>query len=527
MWKTLLLLFAFLTGLSAEQKRKNILFIFSDDHAVQSIGAYGSKINKTPNIDRIADQGTVFLNSFCGNSLCGPSRAMVLTGKHSHLNGFRQNGDRFDGSQTTFPQLLQKAGYQTAIIGKWHLGTQPTGFDYFDILPGQGKYYNPHLYKKGENKGPKKQRWGTQYTGYVSDIITDKSLEWLEKRDKNKPFLLMSQHKAPHEPWDPPLRNLNNYDNVTIPEPVTLFDDYKNRSATLAANTTTIANYLSANSLHYIDPKKDRIPSVFYRMNEDQKAIWNKAYGPKNEKMLNSKFTAKEMTQWRYQRYVKDYLRCIDNIDENVGRILDYLEKNDLMKDTVIIYSSDQGFYLGEHGWYDKRWMFEESMKMPFIISWPGVTKAGTVNKNLIQNIDYAPTFCEIAGIEAHKDFQGKSIKKIIEDPQSEWRENVYYHYYEYPNIHNIPPHEGVRTKRYKLINFYKNDGYNLFDLENDPHELKDLSKSPEYAEVVKMMTERLNRVRSELNVPALDKRKIEPVLRPKHYVHEDKKSDN
>ena len=463
------LLFFLCLALTAEQKRMNILFIFSDDHAVQSIGAYGSKINKTPNIDRLADQGTVFLNSFCGNSLCGPSRAMVLTGKHSHLNGFKQNGDLFDGTQTTFPQLLQKAGYQTAVIGKWHLSSDPTGFDHWEILPGQGSYYNPNMYKKGDKKGPKKYNWGTRYEGYCSDIITNKSLEWLDKRDKNKPFLLMSQHKAPHEPWDPPLRNLNNYDNVTIPEPVTLFDDYKNRSVTLAANTTTIANYLSAKSLHYTDPEVGKEPSALKRMTKEQRAVWEKAYGPKNEAIFKANFTAKEMTQWRYQRYVKDYLRCIDNIDENVGRILDYLEKNDLMKNTIVIYSSDQGFYLGEHGWYDKRWMFEESMKMPFIISWPGITQPGSVNKNLIQNIDYAPTFCDIAGIEAPADMQGKSLRKALTDPQAKWREGVYYHYYEYPNIHNIPPHEGVRTKRYKLINFYMNDGFNLFDLENDP----------------------------------------------------------
>lgn len=508
----------------AELKKKNILFIFSDDHALQAIGAYGSKINKTPNIDRLAAQGTVFRNSFCGNSLCGPSRAMVLTGKHSHANGFRQNYDRFDGSQQTFPKLLQKAGYQTAVIGKWHLISEPTGFDHFDILPGQGAYYNPNMFKKGEDNGKTKHERGTKYSGYVTDIITDKSIEWLDKtRDKAKPFMLMCQHKAPHEPWDPPLKNLYNYDGVTIPEPPTLFDDYKNRSRALAENTTTISNYLSAKSLHYKDPAFNQEPTALKRMTAEQRAAWNKAYGPKNEAMLKAGFTAEEMTQWRYQRYVKDYLRCIDSIDENVGRILDYLEKNDLMKDTVVIYSSDQGFFLGEHGWYDKRWMFEESMKMPFIISWPGVTKAGTVNDNLIQNIDYAPTFCEIAGITPPADLQGKSLKSIIENPDSEWRESVYYHYYEYPNIHNVPPHEGVRTGRYKLINFYKNDGYNLFDLEQDPHELKDLSRSPEYADVLESMKSKLAGLRKELQVPPLDKTKIKPVLRPLQYIHKTK----
>ena len=524
MYKILIVILGLLLSLSAEQKRKNILFIFSDDHALQAIGAYGSKINKTPNIDRLAAQGTVFRNSFCGNSLCGPSRAMVLTGKHSHANGFRQNYDRFDGAQVTFPKLLKKAGYQTALIGKWHLISQPTGFDYFDILPGQGKYYNPYLYKRGENLGKNKQAWGTQHSGYVTDIITDKSIDWLDNRNKEKPFLLMCQHKAPHEPWDPPLKNLKNYDAVTIPEPSTLFDDYKNRSQTLTENTTTISNYLSAKSLHYTDPINKKPPSVYYQMNKEQKASWDKVYEPTNNQMFKSTFTAKEMTQWRYQRYVKDYLRCIDSIDENVGRILDYLEKNNLMKDTIVIYSSDQGFYLGEHGWYDKRWMFEESMKMPFIISWPGVSKPDSVNDNLIQNIDYAPTFCEIAGVKPPAEMHGKSLKGIIEDPKSQWRESVYYHYYEYPNIHNVPPHEGVRTKRYKLINFYKNDGLNLFDLESDPNELKDLSKNPEYADVLASMKTELKKVRNNFAVPALNSEKVKPVLRPIQYIHKESK---
>ncbi len=344
----LFLFFSFLalTG-RAEERPLNILILFTDDHALQAIGAYGSVINRTPNIDRIAATGTVFENSFCGNSICGPSRATILTGTHSHVNGFRQNRDEFDGSQITFPQLLQGAGYQTALIGKWHLGSDPTGFDHWENLPNQGNYYNRNLYEKGENTDPKMWRWGDRYEGYVTDIITDLTLDWLENRDPSRPFLLMSQHKAPHEPWDPPLRNLHNYDDVSIPEPPTLFDDYANRSETLAANTTTIANHLSARSLHYTDPVLKRPPTALLRMSPEQKEAWNAAYGPKNRQMLESNLSPREMTRWRYQRYVKDFLRCIDAVDENVGRVLDYLEENDLMENTVVIYSSDQGLLPG------------------------------------------------------------------------------------------------------------------------------------------------------------------------------------
>lgn len=497
----------------AKEKPLNILFIFSDDHAVQALDAYGSRINKTPNIDRLARSGAVFENSFCGNSICGPSRATVLTGKHSHKNGFVQNRDVFDGSQVTFPKLLSQAGYQTALIGKWHLGSDPTGFDHWEILPGQGHYYNPVLYTKEHKKVNRGTRRGVKYDGYVTDIITDLSIEWLEKRDKSKPFLLMSQHKAPHGPWDPPLRNLHRYDDATIPEPPTLFDDYANRSTALAENTTTISNDLPARNLHYTDPVTGEKPRALARMTAQQSQAWNAAYGPKNRKMLAAKLTQREMTRWRYQRYIKDYLRCIDCIDENVGRILDYLEKNDLIDNTVIVYSSDQSFNLGEHGWYDKRWMFEESMRMPLIMHWPAVIAPGSRYKHLVQNIDYAPTFCEIAGVQPPRDMQGKSLKGAVTAPGAPWRKGIYYHYYEYPNIHNIPPHEGVRTERYKLINFYKNDGYNLFDLKSDPNEMIDLSANPEYKEVLKNMEAELAGLRKKYDVPTLDMRKVEAVL--------------
>jgi len=510
----LLAVFSGIFTVQAAKKPLNIVFIFSDDHAIQAISSYGSKINKTPNIDRLAKLGTVFENSFCSNSICGPSRATVLTGLHSHKNGFKQNNDVFNGSQMTFPKLLQKVGYETALIGKWHLSSDPTGFDHWEILPNQGNYYNPNLYKEGDRSELRPAKWGRRYQGYVTDVITDLSIDWLENRDQNKPFLLMCQHKAPHEPWAPPIKNLNNYDDVTIPEPETLFDDYANRSKTIKANTTTIGNFLSARSLKYVDPMNPQKLPDLYRMTPEQKQAWLTAYEPKNKKMFESNLSGKDMTRWRYQRYIKDYLRCIDSIDENVGRVLDYLEKQDLMDNTVIVYSSDQSFLLGEHGMYDKRWMFEESLKMPFIMHWPNQTTPGSRETQLIQNIDYAPTFCDIAGVTPPKTMQGTSLKKLLKNSEEKWREGIYYHYYEYPNIHNVPPHEGVRTGRYKLINFYKNDGYNLFDLEADPNELKDLSKNIEYQKIMKQMIQKLAKLRRQYDVPPLDLSKIEPILR-------------
>ncbi len=504
----------------ATEKPLNILLIFTDDHATQAIGAYGSTLIETPNIDRLAERGVVFDNSFCGNSICGPSRATVLTGLHSHQHGFMVNENTaFNGAQQTFPKLLQQVGYQTALIGKWHLGSDPTGFDYWNILPNQGSYYNPNFYEKGENTDPKMWKWGDRYEGYVTDITTDLSIEWLEQRDQTKPFLLMSQHKAPHEPWDPPQKYLTLFDDIEIPEPPTLFDDYANRSITLASNTTTIAEFMWHRSFHYTHPS-DRPPTALARMNPEQRAAWDAAYGPKNKKMLEADFTPKEMAQWRYQRYIKDYLRCITSVDENIGRLLDYIEENNLMENTVVIYASDQSFYLGEHGWYDKRWMFEESFRMPLIMHWPGVTKPGSRIEQLVQNIDYAPTFCEIAGISPPYNMQGESLKTIIDNPQAPWREDVYYHYYEYPNIHNVPPHEGVRTDRYKLINFYKHDGYNLFDLKTDPNEMIDLSNHPKYTKVMEQMKKRLAALRKQYDVPPLDTSKVKAVLREPSYSH-------
>ncbi|MCH2208528.1 MAG: sulfatase [Lentisphaerales bacterium] len=505
LYKCIVILFISLTVLA--DNRPNIVFIFTDDHAVQSIGAYGSKINKTPNIDRIADEGAVFLNSFCANSICGPSRACVLTGKHSHKNGFYTNagGTRFDGSQFTFPKVMRKNGYQTAMIGKWHLKSTPTGFDYWNILPGQGSYYNPDFITE---KGKKR------YQGYATTVTTDISLDWLESRDKNKPFLLMCQHKAPHRTWAPDLKHLTKYEDVEIPEPATLFDNYENRSPTLTKNHMSIDKHFYYSydlkvhqQVPFASEREKRLKDGEYRrMTPEQKKIWDAAYKKRNDAFLKAAPTGKDLVRWKYQRYIKNYLRCIDSVDENIGRLLDYLDKNNLSQNTIVVYSSDQGFYLGEHGWYDKRWMFEESLKMPFVIRWPGKIKAGSRYQQLIQNIDYAPTFLQAAGIMAPEEVQGQSMLPLFKDQQASGRDAIYYHYYEHMTEHKVPRHEGVRDGRYKLINFYSNDGYNLFDLKKDPNEMTDLSKNPEYQGILEVMKGKLSKLRQKYDLPELKK---------------------
>ena len=473
---------------SAEAKRPNIVFIFSDDHAVQAIGAYGSKINTTPNIDRLAKEGAIFENSFCANSICGPSRANILTGKHSHINGFLRNGNRFDGGQPTFPKMLQRVGYQTAIVGKWHLSTDPTGFNYWEVLPGQGSYYNPDFIQMdGKRK---------RYTGYCTDIITERTLDWLKNdRDEDKPFMLMCQHKAPHRNWAPAPRHLKMFDGITVPEPETLFDDYSGRSPLLKENEMTIKDHFHwGHDMKFhgenLFPKYfSRLGNGEYRrMNAEQKAAWDAHYEPLNQafikKMNAGELSDKQIIQWKYQRYIKDYLATIQAVDESVGKVLDYLDESGLAENTIVIYSADQGFYLGEHGWYDKRWMFEESLKMPFLIKWPGVVKPGIKPKALIQNIDYAPTFLEIAEAEIPSDIQGSSLVPLLKAdgmPGADWRKSIYYTYYENASVHAVPIHDGVRTSRYKLMYFPRGRQWQMFDLKEDPLELKSVHNEASY----------------------------------------------
>ena len=372
---------ASLSGARAKTyRRPNIIFIMSDDHASHALSCYGSKVNKTPNLDRIAKGGVRFTNAFCTNSICGPCRAVILTGKYSHLNGFKDNRSRFDGSQQTFPKLLQQAGYETAIIGKWHLKTDPTGFDYWNVLPGQGAYYNPVMIEMGERK---------KYTGYVTDIITDHCLNWLKARPSGKPFCLMYHHKAPHRRWEPGPDYLTMYDDVTIPEPETLFDDYAGRGRAAKEQDMSIEKTMTENDLK-LTPMK--------RLTPEQKAKWDAAYEPKNEAFRQANLKGKDLVRWKYQRYMKDYLRCIASVDDNVGRLLDYLDASGLADDTVVVYTSDQGFYLGDHGWFDKRFMYEESLRMPLLVRYPREVRAGSVNKDIVLNLDFGETFLDYAG---------------------------------------------------------------------------------------------------------------------------------
>ena len=466
--------------------RPNIVFIFSDDHAYQAIGAYGSQINRTPNIDRIADEGMLFENCLVTNSICGPSRATILTGKYSHLNGFYQNGDRFDGSQTTFPKLLQDAGYQTAIFGKWHLESDPTGFDRWHILPGQGAYYNPTMIKEGER---------VEHEGYTTDIITDLTLDWLEEgRDPDRPFLVMCQHKAPHRNWQPGPKYLEKYKDETIPEPPTLYDDYEGRGTAAKTQDMTIRDTMTPRDLKLVPPGN---------LTEEQQTLWDAAYGPENEELERLGLSGVDLVRWKYQRYIKDYLRCVDSVDESVGRVLDYLDEAGLADDTIVVYSSDQGFYLGEHGWFDKRWMYAESLRTPLLVRWPGVVEPGSRSDRLVSNLDFAETFLDVAGLPVPEAMQGRSLVPLLEGEEpGDWRSSFYYHYYEFPGAHSVRRHYGVRTDRYKLIDFYNLGEREMYDLDRDPSELRSCYDDPQYAEVRQSLEAELAGLRRELGVP-------------------------
>ena len=482
---------------SAEE-RTNILFIFTDDHAAHAMSCYGSQINQTPHLDRIAAEGMLFRNCFCTNSICGPSRAVIQTGKYSHKNGFHVNGDKFDGTQQTFPKLLQAAGYETAVIGKWHLGEHmpPQGYSYSDVLVGQGPYYNPPMLQDVDGTGNQTR---IKRTGYTTDIITDLALEWLKSgRDESKPFMLMYQHKAPHREWAPGPDHLALYDDVEIPEPDNLFDDYATRGRAAREQDMTIVNTMTPRDLKLTPPRY---------LNADQLAVWNAAYGPKNRAFEEAGLEGDDLVRWKYQRYIKDYLRCIASVDDNVGRVLDYLDESGLADNTVVIYTSDQGFYLGDHGWFDKRFMYEESYRMPLLVRWPGVTEPGSVNSDLVSNVDFAETFLGIAGVEIPGDMQGASLVPLLKgETPDEWRKSHYYQYYEFFNnrraAHMVRRHYGVRTARYKLIHFYNIDEWELYDLENDPREMRNLYGEAQYASVIDELKSEVARLQEELDVP-------------------------
>jgi arylsulfatase A-like enzyme len=478
-------------ALASEERRPNLVFIFSDDHAYQAIGAYEDprRLIETPHIDRLAREGMRFDRCVVPNSICGPSRASVLTGKYSHLNGFYNNtNSRFDGSQATFPKLMRAAGYQTAVIGKWHLGSDPTGFDEWHILPGQGVYYNPPMIRNGRK---------VEHQGYVTDLITDFSLEWLRGRDKSKPFLLMCQHKAPHRSWEPAPRHLGHDHDRKYPEPPTLFDDYSGRGKAERDQDMTIEKTLTSQDLKLTAPP---------RLSPEQRRAWDAYYEPRNAAFRRSDPRGKDLVRWKYQRYMHDYLGCIKAVDEGVGRLLKFLDDEDLAEDTLVVYSADQGFYLGEHGWFDKRWIFEESLRAPLLVRWPGVVRAGSTSSSLVSNIDFAETFLDAAGLPVPSEMQGRSLVPLLKGrTPSDWRTSFYYQYYEYPQPHHVRPHYGVVTDRYKLVRFDRPDVdyWELFDLQDDPRELRSVYDDPANAQTVARLKGEIERLRRELKVPA------------------------
>jgi arylsulfatase A-like enzyme len=477
-----------------EDKITNIIFIMSDDHAWQAISAYGhvmSQVAPTPHIDRLANEGMRFDRCLVTNSICGPSRATLLTGKYSHMNGMYRNPGRmqsFDGTQQTFPKIMREAGYQTAIVGKWHLHSEPTGFDHWDILPGQGHYYNPDFINSE----------GT-YTvhGYVSDIITDKGLEWItEASGKGKPFVLLLHHKAPHREWEPGPKYLHHFDGVVFPEPETLFDDYSGRGTAAREQDLSIKATMDmqADLKMWQDTTHGKYKRTIGRMDRDQKKLWDQAYNPVMEDLKKRNPQGEDLVRWKFQRYMNDYLACIQSVDESVGRVLDFLMESGLDKNTMVVYTSDQGFFLGEHGWFDKRFMYEESYRTPLVIRWPGITKPGSINKDIVSNLDFAETFLDAAGIPVPEDMQGSSLVPLLNgNTPKDWRKEHYYHYYEFPGSHSVKRHYGIATDRYKLMHFYYNtDEWEMYDLVTDSQEMQNVYHESEYAGIKNDLHERL-----------------------------------
>lgn len=504
-----LMLFTSACGTKEKQAEAppNIVFIMSDDHAYQAISAYGHGLNKTPNIDRLAKEGAIFMRATVTNSICAPSRAVILTGKHSFINGKVDNVQPFDWNQNNFAKILQKAGYQTAMIGKIHLDGLPQGFHHSMVLPGQGHYYNPDFIVNGERK---------RFEGYVTELTTEFALKWLkEGRDQDKPFLLIYNQKAPHRNWQPAPKYLTLYDDTTFMPPATYFDDdtdYSGRGTAAKTQEMEIDGHAQwGHDFKFVvdpDGKATGFERDLQRMNPAQRKQWEAAYTPKNEafkEIYNKKDERgfkeqeKEVAIWKYNRYLKDYLRTIQSVDDGVGEVLDYLEENDLADNTIVVYTSDQGFYLGEHGWFDKRFMYEESFRTPLLIRYPKEIKEGTVIKQLVQNLDFAPTLLDYAGQQIPSDMQGESFRKLLNGTSSEWRDAVYYTYYEYPSVHMVKRHYGIATDRYKLIHFYYDiDEWEMYDLEKDPSELTNVYNDPAYADVKADLHIRLTELRKK-----------------------------
>ena len=535
---------------AAATQRPNIVYIMCDDHAFQCISAYGSPISKlapTPNIDRIAQRGMRFDRAFVENSLSTPSRACLMTGLYSNQNGQRQLGEGIDTTRTFFTEQLQQAGYQTAVVGKWHMGCDPKGFDYYHIYNDQGQYYNPQ-YRGTDTDG--------KYIveeGYSTDLTTDHALSFIEHRDTNKPFCLLLHHKAPHRNWLANTKYFGMYDNVTFPMPETFYDDYETRGSAVRTQKMSVTKDMRWEQDFKVPEMLDTanadswdsylsLMNEVNRMNPEQRIAWGKYYFPRNRRLLEARLTGKELDEWKYQNYIRDYMSVIKSVDESVGRVLDYLDSHGLTDNTIIVYTSDQGFYMGEHGWFDKRFMYEESLRTPLLIAYPGHIQPGTVCNKLVQNIDYAPTFLDLAGVSKPKELPGRSLTPLFKagDKVKGWRNSIYYHYYDYPTYHMVRKHDGVRTDRYKLIHFYGAGGldavkenkyqrqpgtrehgcmtyltslgyfepkdsavnYNeLYDLQADPHELNNLYGKPGYEKITKQLQKQLTDYRKSIGV--------------------------
>ena len=538
---------------AAATQRPNIVYIMCDDHAFQCISAYGSPISKlapTPNIDRIAQRGMRFDRAFVENSLSTPSRACLMTGLYSNQNGQRQLGEGIDTTRTFFTEQLQQAGYQTAVVGKWHMGCDPKGFDYYHIYNDQGQYYNPQ-YRGTDTDG--------KYIveeGYSTDLTTDHALSFIEHRDTNKPFCLLLHHKAPHRNWLANTKYFGMYDNVTFPLPETFYDDYETRGSAVRTQKMSVTKDMRWEQDFKVPEMLDTanadswdsylsLMNEVNRMNPEQRIAWGKYYFPRNRRLLEARLTGKELDEWKYQNYIRDYMSVIKSVDESVGRVLDYLDSHGLTDNTIIVYTSDQGFYMGEHGWFDKRFMYEESLRTPLLIAYPGHIQPGSVCNKLVQNIDYAPTFLDLAGISKPKELPGRSLTPLFKagDKVKGWRNSIYYHYYDYPTYHMVRKHDGVRTDRYKLIHFYGEGGldavkenkyqrqpgtrehgcmtyltslgyfepkdsavnYNeLYDLQADPHELNNLYGKPGYEKITKQLQKQLTDYRKSIGVDEL-----------------------
>lgn len=532
------------------QQHPNIVYIMCDDHAYQCISAYGSALSKlapTPNIDRLAERGMRFDRAFVENSLSTPSRACLMTGQYSHQNGQRQLGEGIDTTHTFFTELLQEAGYQTAVVGKWHMGCDPKGFDYYHVYNDQGQYWNPQY------RGTDTNNEFVVEEGYSTDLTTDHALSFIEHRDPSKPFCLLLHHKAPHRNWQANLKYLGMYDDVEFPMPENFYDDYATRGSAARTQKMSVTrdmrweqDFKVPEMLDLNNPdSKDSYNALMgeiNRMTPEQRSAWGRYYFPRNRRLLEAQLKGKDLDNWKYQVYIRDYMSVIASVDESVGRVLDYLDKNGLTDNTMIVYTSDQGFYMGEHGWFDKRFMYEESLRTPLIVSYPGHTKPGSVCNRLVQNIDYAPTFLALAGVQQPKDMPGRSLVPVLTngDNVKNWRQSIYYHYYDYPTYHMVRKHDGVRTERYKLIHFYGKGGLDavsenkyqnvpgtreygtmkglesigyfepkdeavdyceLYDLQADPHEQNNIFGKPGTEKIMKQLQRELDKYRKTLAV--------------------------